>query len=161
LEGAGFVSDSLDDFQTAFWQAKKAMIEANEAAFRRHGLYTGQQFILRALSEEDGLSPGELADRLCLATPTVTRATTRMEAAGLLVRRPHPTDARLVCLHLTERGRALHSVIEEEMLRVSERALATLTAEERAVLIRSLTVMRQNLAPSEGKRPARPITRTA
>jgi DNA-binding MarR family transcriptional regulator len=150
------VSDSLDDFQTAFWQAKKAMVEANEAAFRRHGLYTGQQFILRALSEEDGLSPGELADRLCLATPTVTRAATRMEAAGLLVRRPHPRDARLVCLHLTERGRELRSVIEEEMQRVSERALETLTSEERAALVRALTVMRQNLVAPDGRRHARP-----
>lgn len=149
------MSDSLDDFQTAFWQAKKAMMEANEAAFRRHGLYTGQQFILRALSEEDGLCPGELADRLSLATPTVTRAATRMEAAGLLVRRPHPRDARLVCLHLTQRGHELRSVIEEEMQRVSEQALATLAPEERSALVRALTVMRHNLVAPDGKRHAR------
>jgi MarR family transcriptional regulator, organic hydroperoxide resistance regulator len=155
------LSGSLEDFQTAFWQAKKAMVEANEAAFRRHGLYTGQQFILRALAEEDGLSPGELADRLCLATPTVTRAATRMEAAGLLVRRPHPTDARLVRLHLTERGRELRSVIEEEMQRVSEHALATLAPSERAALVRYLTVMRQNLVGPDGKRQVRPAMKTS
>src|SRR5580692_7637247 len=61
-------------------------------AFARHGVHEGQQFVLRSLWAEDGLTPGEVARRLGLATPTVTRATTRMEAAGLLRREPHPSD---------------------------------------------------------------------
>ena len=52
-------------------------------------------------------TPGQVAKRLDLATPTVTRAATRMEAAGLLHRAPHPSDARLVRLCLTAEGRAL------------------------------------------------------
>jgi hypothetical protein len=40
-------------------------------------------------------------------------------AAGLVTRRPHPTDARLVRVHLTERGRHLQKVIAEEMRRLS------------------------------------------
>jgi hypothetical protein len=51
----------------------------------------------------------------------------RMESAGLVARRPHPTDARLVRIHLTDRGRALEKVLDEEMQRLSERALATLS----------------------------------
>ncbi|MFC7744437.1 MarR family transcriptional regulator [Nocardiopsis composta] len=49
--------------------------------------------------------PGEIAGRLGLATPTVTRTVTRMEGSGLVERHPHPTDARLVSVRLTERGR--------------------------------------------------------
>ncbi|HMD92067.1 MAG TPA: MarR family transcriptional regulator [Trebonia sp.] len=43
-----------------------------------------------------------------LVAPTVTRAATRMEAAGLPRREPHPGDRRLVRLRLTDRGRPLN-----------------------------------------------------
>src|SRR5580700_6560202 len=89
------------DFQTAFWSAKHALALASATAFARHGVHEGQQFVLRALWTEDGLTPGEIARQLGLATPTVTRTATRMEAAGLLRRQPHPTDRRMVRLFLT------------------------------------------------------------
>ncbi|MGW4638892.1 MarR family winged helix-turn-helix transcriptional regulator [Sphaerisporangium sp. NPDC004334] len=133
------------DFQTAFWTAKRAMALASEAAYNRHGVRSGQQFILRCLWENDGMAPGEIARLLELSTPTVTRAATRMEAAGLLRREPHPTDARLVRLLLTDRGRELEGVIDEEMTRLSERALRTLDAAEREQFLRFLGEIRQNL----------------
>lgn len=134
------------DFQTAFWAAKHDLAMANAAAFSRHGVHEGQQFILRLLWAEDGQAPGEIARRLGLATPTVTRAATRMEAAGLLRREPHPGDRRLVRLLLTERGRSLEGVIAAETDKLTERALATFSPAEREALIRALTVIRRNLA---------------
>src|SRR5437667_3147755 len=132
------------DFQAAFWGTKHALSMATAAAFSRHGVHEGQQFILRQLWAEDGQTPGEIARRLGLATPTVTRATTRMEAAGLLRRQPHDRDRRLVLLFLTERGRALESVIEREMDQLSERALAALDPSERAALVHSLNSVRRS-----------------
>src|SRR5277367_6365903 len=116
--------EAADDFQTAFWGAKHALSTATAAAFSSHGVHQGQQFILRRLWAEDGLTPGEIARRLGLATPTVTRAATRMEAAGLLRREPHPSDGRLVRLWLTARGRELEQVIGPEMRALTERTLA-------------------------------------
>jgi DNA-binding MarR family transcriptional regulator len=134
-----------DRFQTAFWTAKRAMAEAADAAYRRHGVRSGQQFILMVLWDEDGLSPGELARRLGLATPTVTKATHRMEAAGLVVRKPHPTDRRLVRIHLTRRGTALRKELDQEMYALSERCLATFTDDERARFVELLDRLRTNL----------------
>jgi MarR family transcriptional regulator, organic hydroperoxide resistance regulator len=133
------------DFQTAFWSAKHALALASATAFARHGVYEGQQYVLRTLWREDGLSPGEVARRLGLATPTITRAATRMEAAGLLRREPHPGDRRVVRLRLTDRGRALEKVIDAEMSQLTERALASLTAAERDALIAALELVRRNL----------------
>jgi DNA-binding MarR family transcriptional regulator len=135
----------LPDFQTAFWAAKHALSVATAAAFFRHGVHEGQQFILRLLWAEDGQAPGEVARRLGLATPTVTRAATRMEAAGLLRREPHPGDRRLVRLVLTERGRSLEGVIAAETDKLTERALAAFGPAEREVLIRALVAIRRNL----------------
>jgi DNA-binding MarR family transcriptional regulator len=133
------------DFQTAFWSAKHALAHASATAFARHGVYEGQQYVLRTLWREDGLSLGEVARRLGLATPTITRAATRMEAAGLLRREPHPDDRRMVRLRLTDRGRALEKVIDAEMNHLTDRALASLTAPERDALVSALELVRRNL----------------
>ena len=134
-----------EDFQAAFWGAKHALATAGAVAFARHGVHDGQQFVLRCLWREDGLSPGEIAQQLGLATPTVTRAATRMEAAGLLRREPHRTDRRLVRLVLTERGRFLEKEIAAETDQLTERALATFDPAERAAIIRALHDIRRNL----------------
>jgi DNA-binding MarR family transcriptional regulator len=135
------------DFQTAFWSAKHALAQASAVAFARHGVHEGQQYVLRCLWQEDGLSPGEVARRLGLATPTVTRATTRMEAVGLLRREPHPGDRRMVRLRLTDRGRALEKDIDDEIRLLSERALASFTDSERGWLVAALEQVRRNLNP--------------
>src|SRR5215472_1839043 len=134
-----------DEFQSAFWSAKRAMMEASEAAFRRHGVRAGQQHILRVLWREDCLTPGQIARRLELTTATVSKMTSRMQATGLVERRSHPSDRRLVRVCLTERGRALEEAIGDEMQRVTERALGTLGPRQRVQLVRYLGEIRRNL----------------
>ena len=72
--------------------------------------------------------------------------TSRMETAGLVERRPHPTDRRLVRICLTERGAGLQDVIGEEMRAMTERALLTLSPQQRRQLVRSLREVQRNLA---------------
>lgn len=134
-----------DEFQSVFWSTKRAMAEATDVAYRKHGVRGGQQFILMCLWQEDGLSPGEIARRLELATPTVTKAATRMESAGLLKRKPDPNDRRLVRLCLTARGRELEATLDAEMAALSERALETLRPDQRDALVDYLSTIRQNL----------------
>lgn len=139
------MSQGAEEFPRVFWGTKRVLAAASAAAFGRHGIHEGQQYILRCLWDEDGLTPGEVARRLALSTPTVTKATGRMEAAGLLHREPHPTDGRRVRLVLTARGRALEQAIGEEMDQVNERALASLGEPERAALLGYLNQIRANL----------------
>jgi MarR family transcriptional regulator, organic hydroperoxide resistance regulator len=138
--------DPAAAFQPSFWAAKRVLARASASAFAQHGVHEGQQYLLRCLWAEDGLAPGELARRLGLATPTVTRAAARMEAAGLLRRVPHERDRRLVRLFLTDRGRVLEKEIDREVAMLSERALASLDHSERLALVRYLECIRENLA---------------
>jgi MarR family transcriptional regulator, organic hydroperoxide resistance regulator len=138
--------DPTRDFQPVFWATKRALALASATAFARHGVHEGQQYVLQCLWGEDGLTPGEVARRLGLATPTVTRTTARMETAGLVRREPHERDGRLVRLFLTERGRALETAIGRETDALTERALASLDHSERAALVRALDSVRRNLA---------------
>jgi MarR family transcriptional regulator, organic hydroperoxide resistance regulator len=148
LDASGPDTDGYQpgEFEDAFRLAKHAVAQASTSVFARHGVYEGQQFVLRRLWRQDGLTPGQVAKQLGLATPTVTRAATRMEAAGLLRREPHPTDGRLVRLVLTARGRELEQVIGPEMRTLTEQTLAGFSAEERSELIRALRRMAANLS---------------
>jgi len=136
------------DFEDAFRLAKHALAQASTSVFARHGVYEGQQFVLRLLWREDGLGPGQLARQLGLSTPTVTRAATRMEAAGLLRREPHPGDRRLVRLWLTPRGRELEQVIGPEMRLLTEQTHLGFSAAERAELVQARHRIHANLSAS-------------
>lgn len=48
------------------------------------------------------MTPGEIADSLCLSTGSVTGVVDRMEAHGLVERAPHPLDRRKVAVRLVE-----------------------------------------------------------
>lgn len=109
------------------------------------GVHAGQQFILQNLWQEDGLTPGELAERTGVETPTVTRAAQRMEAVGLVKRLPDSQDARLVRVYLTERGWDLQNHLPLVLQSATEEVLAGLTPQERAEVIRLLEKVQKNL----------------
>jgi MarR family transcriptional regulator, organic hydroperoxide resistance regulator len=121
----------MPDLLALFTQASKLLREAADEAMGQHGVRVGQHIVLSVLWEEDGLTPGEVARRLDIATPTIVNTATRMEEAGLLVRRPDPADARLVRLHLTARARSARPPVREARAALERHATATLTAAER------------------------------
>lgn len=52
------------------------------------------------------VSPRDLAARLGHTTGSITALIDRLEKAGHVQRRPHPTDRRSQTLHLTDKGRS-------------------------------------------------------
>jgi DNA-binding MarR family transcriptional regulator len=122
-----------------FTQAAKLLREATDEAMSRHGVRVGQHIVLSVLWEQDGLAPGEIARRLGIATPTIVNTATRMQEAGLIVRRLDPADARLVRLYLTPRGRAAREPVRAARAALERHATATLTAAERDHLRSALT----------------------
>jgi MarR family transcriptional regulator, organic hydroperoxide resistance regulator len=117
-----------------FTRAGKLMRAAADDAMSQHGVRVGQNLLLEVLWEEDGLTPGELAGRLRVTTPTVVNAATRMETAGLVTRRRDEADARLVRLHLTEKGKAAQQPVQHARAELEQRATAELTETERGAV---------------------------
>jgi MarR family transcriptional regulator for hemolysin len=138
-------SAPVSEFGALFTRAAKLMRSAADAALSRHGVRVGQNLVMAALAEEDGLTPGELARRLHVTTPTIVKMATRMEVAGLTTRRRDTRDARLVRLYLTDHARSLVEPVEQELHRLEERATANLTATERRHLEAALTKIIENL----------------
>jgi MarR family transcriptional regulator for hemolysin len=133
-------------------RAAKLLRGAADTALSRHGVRVGQNLVLEALAAQDGLTPGELAERLHVTTPTIVKMTSRMEATGLVERRRDSRDGRLVRLHLGAHGRAALRPIERERRELHARALAGLAPAERAALGAALAKLVANL--EEDAQPA-------
>jgi MarR family transcriptional regulator, organic hydroperoxide resistance regulator len=135
-----------DDLLSLFTQASKLLREAADEAMSRHGVRVGQHIVLAALWEQDGLTPGEIARRLGAATPTIVNTATRMEEAGLVVRRPDAADARLVRLHLTPYALSAREPVRDARAALEQHATADLTAAEvdhlRSSLMKIITRLR-------------------
>ncbi len=116
------------------------------------GLHVGQEMVLIELWENDGLRGGELAARLGVEPPTVTKMLRRLENCGLVERRPDPNDARSFRVHLTDEGRSLEEPVARCWEKVEEKTFAGMSVEERRTLHRLLTKVRANVDPSFGVR---------
>jgi MarR family transcriptional regulator, organic hydroperoxide resistance regulator len=115
------------------------------ALLAEHGLHVGQEMVLLELWQDDGLRGGELAARLGVEPPTVTKMLRRLEGCGLVERSQDATDARSFRVHLTERGRALEGPVASCWAQTEETALAGLGAGEREIFRKVLIRVRSNL----------------
>lgn len=115
-----------------------------DRALQRSGLRLGQYQVLRHLWDDDGLTPREIADRLTVEMPTVTRTVQRMVRDGFVERQAHPDDARSVRIYLTKRGLELRTQLAETVAEQTGRAMRDFTAEERAAFVAMLERISEN-----------------
>ncbi|UOK37113.1 MarR family transcriptional regulator [Pseudomonas palleroniana] len=71
------------------------------------GLTYPQYLAMMVLWEEDGLTVGEISNRLLTDPGSLTPLLKRLEAEGLLSRTRNREDERVVVVELTDSGRAL------------------------------------------------------
>jgi MarR family transcriptional regulator for hemolysin len=137
----------MSELLRLFTRAGKLMRAAADDAMSQHGVRVGQNLLLEVLWDDDGLTPGELAARLRITTPSVVNAATRMEAAGLITRRRDKADARLVRLSLTEKGKAAQQPVQNARAELERRATAELTGAEREAVESALQKIIRALDP--------------
>lgn len=142
------MAEPPDDAFTLIGAVSRTVKNAVERRLIEHGVYAGQHTILGCLWEQDGLTPGQLARRLGLETPTITRTVQRMAAAGLVVRAGDDTDRRLVRVWLTPKGHALRRVIPRILNQVRAEVFSDLTVRDQATLAQLLSRVR---LPSPGE----------
>ena len=94
-----------------------------DKALREVGMTTAQYAALSWLEAASGLSGAELARRSFVTPQTMNAILANLEAAGLVVRRPHPEHGRVLQAYLTEMGEksvsrahGLVEVVERRML---------------------------------------------
>ncbi|OLP60995.1 MarR family transcriptional regulator [Xaviernesmea oryzae] len=129
----------------ALVQAARSMRTVMSRNLVESGLYAGQDGVMLALAEEDGMTAGGLAARLGVKAPTMTRTIGRMEAQGFLHRRADDEDARLTKVYLTEEGRARLDAIAEAGRQTGEQALRGFSDKQIKLLMKLLRSLDANL----------------
>ena len=117
------------------------------------GLYRGQPPMLHALWEQEGLTHGELAERLHVQPATITKMIRRMGKAGFLERRSDPEDQRISRVYLTDAGRAIQAGVKQVWRTLESETFAAFTLEERVLLRRFFLQMCENLIRVTGGKP--------
>jgi DNA-binding MarR family transcriptional regulator len=136
---------TLADLSPALTQAARSMRTVLSRNLTESGLYAGQDGVILALANEDGLPAGALALKLGVKAPTMTRTIGRMEVQGFVVRRADAEDARLTKVYLTQTGR--NSVAQIETSAAACDALATKGFSDKDIrsLVRLLRAIDGNL----------------
>lgn len=129
-----------------FRQLRDAMWErmAKELAAAGHDLTFSQYITLKRLAEGDA-SATELARTADLNPGAITRLLDRLEEKHLTTRIADPDDRRALRVALTETGTRMWADIHQCGLRVRQRAMERMSAEEQATLLRLLALARENL----------------
>ncbi|WP_137133467.1 MarR family winged helix-turn-helix transcriptional regulator [Rhizobium sp. FKY42] len=133
------------DLAPALAGAARSMRTVHSRNLLEAGLYSGQDGVILALAEGEALTPGELAHRLGVKAPTMTRTIGRMEAQGFVQRKPDGGDGRQVKVHLTPVG--LHSLekITLATAATNARALQDFSDKEIRTLLKLLKALNRNL----------------
>ncbi|HYY46458.1 MAG TPA: MarR family transcriptional regulator [Candidatus Angelobacter sp.] len=101
------------------WKAIFDFIIATASQRNRYlgetGLTPNDARTLQSLSSSEGRSMSDLADEWKLDASTVTWIVDRLEAKGLVQRRPHPSDRRSRLVILTTKGARLMAKNTERM----------------------------------------------
>ena len=134
-------------------RAQVAVFADFAATVGQSGITPGLAGILALVEANPGLKQSALAAKLGIDRSTLVPALNRLEAKGLIVRRPMAGDKRAHALELTERGRAVWSKTLAAIRAHEARLLRHLAPRDRRTLIRLL----ERIGPADGR--ARPDAR--
>ncbi|WP_022928100.1 MarR family winged helix-turn-helix transcriptional regulator [Patulibacter americanus] len=112
--------------------------------FAQHGLDHASFDVLATLRRAGppyALSPTALTRSSMVTSGAISQRLDRLEARGLVVRRPRPTDGRGTDVALTDEGKALVDRALPDHLATEERLLAALSDEQRAELATLLSAL--------------------
>ena len=106
---------------------------------------TTQQAALLSYASSGRSSPSQLMDAIGTDTAGMTRLMDRLEAKGLIRRRPNPDDRRSVLVEPTDRGLALVPELAPVFGQVTRQLFEGFSDAEIAKLTSFLRRMRENL----------------
>lgn len=124
--------------------ARLVRVDADKRA-RCHGMTRAQWGILIWLARQPGISQKELAELLEVEPITVARLIDRLEARGMVERRPDPRDRRIWRLHLLPPARAVLCEINEQRADITRMLTAGIDQDSLEIMTEALLRMKATL----------------
>jgi DNA-binding MarR family transcriptional regulator len=128
---------------TSLMRVQQIVLSELDELLRPHRLTFAryEALVLLTFSRRGSLPLGKMGERLQVHPTSVTSIVHRLEAAGLVARRSHPTDGRTVLAEITDAGRERVAAATEDLLR-AEFGLGSLQPAELAALFDLLRPVR-------------------
>ncbi|NVP55761.1 MarR family winged helix-turn-helix transcriptional regulator [Mycoplana rhizolycopersici] len=145
------------DVSGAIIQAARSIRTVLSRNLLSSGLYAGQDGVMLALAEGEGMTAGALAARLGVKAPTMTRTIGRLEAQGFVERRPDNNDGRLTVVDLTKAGRETLGLITQACDLSERQALDGLSEKDVRTLLKLLRTVDGNLRGIEVHSGDKPV----
>jgi DNA-binding MarR family transcriptional regulator len=101
------------------YAAARKVVSSYTPYLKPLGLTYTQYIVFLVLWEKDGLTVGEICDKLMLDNGTLSPLLKKMEQAGYVERRRSAEDDRVVRISLTDAGRALQEKAKDVPLKVA------------------------------------------
>lgn len=142
-----FPDFDLESVETCltFLNATAEVYAAFDTQFERFGLSAGKFTILMQLyTAKRGVPPSEFANRANVTRATITGLLDRLERKGLVERQNHPSDRRMLTVHLTDKGKTLIESILPEHFCHTKRLMANLTSKEQKTFVKLLGKLRSS-----------------
>ncbi|VTR91195.1 family transcriptional regulator : Transcriptional regulator, MarR family OS=Pirellula staleyi (strain ATCC 27377 / DSM 6068 / ICPB 4128) GN=Psta_0585 PE=4 SV=1: MarR_2 [Gemmata massiliana] len=144
------------DLAMALRGAYLAMHRRTDAALAEHGITADQFVLIAALAHGEATTQRELARRAASDPNTVRAMILLLEGQKLVVRAPHPTDARARTVALTAKGRRVYEQLWTASESVREQLLATVGEQNAPLLLSLLESVSRGLSSSTDK--TEPVT---
>jgi DNA-binding MarR family transcriptional regulator len=124
--------------------ARLMRVEADKRA-RAHDMTRAQWGILIWLERQPGISQKELSELLEVEPITVARLVDRLEARGMVERRPDPKDRRIWRLHLRSAAYPLLHEIHRHRAEIIDRLTQGIDGDELETVVEALLRMKATL----------------
>jgi MarR family transcriptional regulator, transcriptional regulator for hemolysin len=145
------MDDRLRNVGFLLREASRRYVQRFEVRASELSLNLAQCKALVRLEKNEGVSQARLAELAEVDAMTMVRILDRMEADGLLERRPDPQDRRARCLYLTAKAKPLLAQIWRLSDTTREEVFAGIGKNERDVFMSVLERLHDNLSRLEDK----------
>jgi DNA-binding MarR family transcriptional regulator len=123
------------------YNARRAALEIIGLFLKRMAVYDLRPVdfsVLSLITHNPGISSRQLCSELNILPPNLVGMINTLVKRELIVRKPHPSDGRIVGLHLSDVGSKLMKNAEQTAKELEDDAGSKLTATERKTLMRLL-----------------------
>lgn len=123
------------------YNARRAALVIIELFLKRMAVYDLRPVdfsVLSLITHNPGISSRQLCSELNILPPNLVGMINTLEKRELILRQPHPSDGRVIGLHLSGVGMKLMKDAEQTAMELENEAASKLTATERKTLMRLL-----------------------
>jgi MarR family transcriptional regulator, transcriptional regulator for hemolysin len=145
------MEDRLRNFGFLLKEVSRRYVNRFEVRAAEIPLNLAQAKALVRLEKNEGVSQARLAELAEVDPMTMVRILDRMEAEGLLERRPDPADRRARCLYLTAKAKPILNEIWRLSDEIRAEIFAGVSKEEREQFMGVLERLYANTSQLEGK----------